>query len=268
MNVQRIRQTVLGVLILVALGFFWQRGGAPDGTDVAGAVQPNAGAPADATSTEVAARTETAPVRELPRAGADADFDFYVLVLSWSPTHCSSDAGRGRDDELQCRSGRPFGFVLHGLWPQHERGYPQSCESDQPRSVSSAVMRDALKLSPSEQLIQHEWEKHGTCAGLTQEDYFATAALAVEAVKVPRAYVSPQRPIVTTPNDVRRAFLDANRSIPKDGFSATCSRNELGEVWVCLDKGLVPRACSNDVRKRHCGGREVRMLAVRGDWPR
>jgi ribonuclease T2 len=208
----------------------------------------------------------SAPKPAVPKS--DGDFDYYVLVLSWSPTHCSSDRGRGRDDDLQCRSGRPYGFVLHGLWPQYERGYPQNCDSDAPRDVADPVMDEALKISPSEQLVQHEWEKHGTCSGLSQADYFAAAALAVESVKVPRTYQAPQRPLLTTPNDVKRSFLDANKAIPKDGLSATCSRNELAEVWVCLDKDLAPRACSNDVRKKHCGSRQVRMLAVRGDWPR
>ncbi|NOT41649.1 MAG: ribonuclease T2 [Alphaproteobacteria bacterium] len=196
------------------------------------------------------------------------DFDYYLLVLSWSPTHCSSDAGRGRDDDLQCRSGRPYGFVLHGLWPQYERGWPERCSTEEPRSVTDANMTATLKLSPSRQLVQHEWEKHGTCAGLSQDDYFAAAALAVESVKVPKAYRSPAQPLVTTPNAVRRAFLDANSGIPDDGLSATCGRNQLAEVWVCLDKNLAPRSCSAEVRKKHCGAREVRMLSVRGDWPR
>jgi ribonuclease T2 len=198
---------------------------------------------------------------------ADGDFDFYLLVLSWSPTHCSSDAGRGRDDDLQCRSGRPYGFVLHGLWPQYERGWPEFCRTDE-RDVSGSNMTAALKLSPSEKLVQHEWEKHGTCSGLSQDDYFAAAALAVDSIKVPKAYKAPNLPIVTRPNDVKRAFLDANRAIPNDGLSATCSRNELAEVWVCLDKDLQPRSCSAEVRRKHCGGREVRMLSVRGHWPR
>lgn len=198
---------------------------------------------------------------------AEGDFDYYLLVLSWSPTHCSSDRGRGQDDDLQCRSGRPYGFVLHGLWPQHERGYPQDCSTSE-REVSDANMQAALKLSPSRQLVRHEWEKHGTCAGLSQDDYFAAAALAVDSVKVPKAYRSPAQPLVTTPNEVKRAFLDANRSIPNDGLSATCSRNELAEVWVCLDKDLAPRTCSPEVRRKHCGARQVRMLSVRGDWPR
>jgi ribonuclease T2 len=158
--------------------------------------------------------------------------------------------------------------VLHGLWPQYERGWPERCSTDEPRDVSEANMAAALKLSPSRQLVQHEWEKHGTCAGLSQDDYFAAATLAVESVNVPKTYRAPAQPMVTTPNAVRRAFLDANRSIPNDGLSATCSRNQLAEVWVCLDKNLTPRSCSAEVRRKHCGAREVRMLSVRGDWPR
>jgi ribonuclease T2 len=157
--------------------------------------------------------------------------------------------------------------VLHGLWPQNERGWPEFCSTTE-REVADANMAAALKLSPSRRLVQHEWEKHGTCAGLSQDDYFAAAALAVESVNVPKAYRAPPQPLVTTPNAVRRAFLDANRDIPDDGLSATCTRNQLAEVWVCLDKNLKPRSCSAEVRKKHCGAREVRMLSVRGDWPR
>ncbi|MCE9521695.1 MAG: ribonuclease T [Alphaproteobacteria bacterium] len=261
MDGQRIRQVVIGVLILVAFATFWSRE-VPKRAERSDAPQP---------SETVTVDTAPAPQEQRQTGGpaiATAAFDYYVLVLSWSPTHCSGDSGRGRDDDLQCRSGRPYGFVLHGLWPQNERGYPENCQTGEPRAVSDAVMNDVLKISPSAQLVQHEWEKHGTCSGLSQADYFATAALAFDAVKVPPAYRAPPRPIVTTPDDVRRAFLDANRSIGKDDLSATCSRNQLAEVWVCLDKDLRARACSNDVRKRHCGARDVRMLAVRGDWPR
>jgi ribonuclease T2 len=219
-----------------------------------------------------AASAESAPVAAPAQAASvsvsTGNFDYYVLVLSWSPTHCSSDEGRGRDDDLQCRSGRPFGFVVHGLWPQHERGWPQFCSTAGPREVSDALVDEMLAIMPSERLIQHQWTKHGTCAGLSQDDYFAAAQLAREAVRVPKAYSTPARPLVTTANDVKRAFLDANPTWPDDGISATCSRSQLDEVWVCLDKGLRPRSCSAEVRKKHCGGREVRMLSVRGDWPR
>lgn len=233
---------------------------------------PTAALKPDARSDESTAPAAAEGDSRSPRAStvpaSDGDFDYFLLVFSWSPTHCSSDAGRGRDDDLQCRSGRPYGFVLHGLWPQNERGWPEYCESAEPHRVSASNMRAALKLSPSTSLVQHEWEKHGVCSGLSQDDYFAAAALAVDSVKVPAVYRAPARPLVTTADEVRRQFLQANRGFPNDGISATCNRNELGEVWVCLDKGLQPRSCSAEVRRKHCGGRQVRMLSVRGDWPR
>ncbi len=129
-------------------------------------------------------------------------------------------------------------------------------------------MREALALSPSEKLVQHEWEKHGTCSGLTQEDYFAAAELAVESLRVPKAYKQPAQPLVTTANAVRRAFLDANPGLSASDILVTCRRNEIGEVRVCLDKELRPRACSRQVIRSHCGSREARMLDVRGNWPR
>src|SRR5262245_38762481 len=51
-------------------------------------------------------------------------FDYYVRSLSWSPQHCAEPAGKS--DTMQCHSKRHFAFVLHGLWPQFEKGYPQS----------------------------------------------------------------------------------------------------------------------------------------------
>ena len=72
------------------------------------------------------------PYRERPTAydrnsrGSRGDqagtFDYYLLSLSWSPTYCA-DLREGRRDP-QC-DGRPYAFVLHGLWPQNERGWPQ-----------------------------------------------------------------------------------------------------------------------------------------------
>ncbi len=250
------QKTLVRIGIAVAFVLFAALFGSIGG-DIPGAEQT-------ATSKSVPTVQATAPL--VPKSSGD--FDFYLLVLSWSPTHCSSDEGRGQDDDQQCRAGRPYGFVLHGMWPQYERGYPESCPSNEPRQLSREVMNRALSLSPSGRLLQHEWEKHGTCSGLSQADYFSAAELAVGSVRVPQKFRSPPKPIVTNANEVRRAFLDENRAIGDDGILVTCRRSEIGEVRVCLDKELRPRACSREVLKKHCGARHARMLAVRGDWPR
>src|SRR5262245_44824239 len=124
-------QIAIGLAALVALSLVWPRG-------------EDATVPAPPAPSEVAK-----PVDSNGASAERAKFDYYVLVLSWSPTHCASDDGRGRDDDLQCRGGRPFGFVLHGLWPQYERGYPQDCPTDESRAVSDDVMVKMLEISPS-----------------------------------------------------------------------------------------------------------------------
>src|SRR5690606_29254805 len=50
-------------------------------------------------------------------------YEFYVLSLSWSPTHCQM-AGASANAQ-QCGSRQTHGFVVHGLWPQFEKGWPE-----------------------------------------------------------------------------------------------------------------------------------------------
>jgi ribonuclease T2 len=102
--------------------------------------------------------------------GEPGKFDFYVLSLSWSPSFCEAEAGK-RGTEEQCRRGRPFAFVVHGLWPQHERGFPRACVRPAPW-VPEPLIRNSLDLMPARALILHEWREHGTCSGLAPQAYF------------------------------------------------------------------------------------------------
>ena len=65
------------------------------------------------------------------RQNQPGQFDFYVLSLSWSPSFCEASAEKGRAPREQC-GGRPYSFVVHGLWPQYERGFPESCQNPAP----------------------------------------------------------------------------------------------------------------------------------------
>src|SRR5579862_285274 len=93
-------------------------------------------------------------------ASTPGRFDYYVLSLSWSPQHCAS---ADRQDDAQCGI-RRYGFVLHGLWPQDERGYPESCATTM---LSNSTVEKMLDIMPSPELVRHEWAKHGTCSGLS-----------------------------------------------------------------------------------------------------
>lgn len=54
-------------------------------------------------------------------------FDYYLLSLSWSPSKCQL-FGLKRGAE-QCDTTRDLGWILHGLWPQYEKVWPEFCET-------------------------------------------------------------------------------------------------------------------------------------------
>ncbi len=195
---------------------------------------------------------------------ADAtDHDYFVLSLSWSPSYCASDAGR--NDRQQCGSGRAYAFVVHGLWPQYERGWPENCDTDE-RYVPDALIDRMLDIMPSKRLVIHQWRKHGTCSGLGQSGYFEATRNAFEAVRIPARYITPTRHIVTTPEEIEHDFLATNTWLERDMIAVHCGnrrdRANLREVRICFTDDFRPRACGRNERQQ-CRARQLVMPPVR-----
>jgi ribonuclease T2 len=190
-------------------------------------------------------------------------FDFYVLALSWSPTYCAEvkERGRARLPQPQC-SGRPFAFVVHGLWPQYVHGFPSYCQKPAPR-VEPALVERMLDLMPSPGLVYHAWDRHGTCSGLSAQAYFAALRKARAAVKVPPTYLALDRPITVTPGAVADAFLKANPGLQPADFAVACDKTRLTEVRICLAKDFSFHNCAEVVR-RACRRDKLAMPAMRG----
>ncbi len=139
------------------------------------------------------------------RQNQPGEFDFYVLSLSWSPSFCEEAAERssgGRSAQAQC-GGRPFSFVVHGLWPQYEHGFPEYCQRPSPR-LDRNIMSSMLDLMPAPGLIFNEWDKHGTCSGLGARAYFETIRKARAAVKIPPEYLELSAPKRSPPPTSKR----------------------------------------------------------------
>ncbi len=197
------------------------------------------------------------PAAARDRAG---DFDFYVLSLSWSPTYCETD---GRDNRLQCGAGRPYAFVVHGLWPQYERGWPRACPTKERTWLSRKEVAPLTDIMPSPDLIFHEWREHGTCSGLTPNAYFALVRKARERVTIPPAFAHIDRPVTVEPSAVEAAFRKANPGLDASEIAVTCSRNRLSEVRLCLTKDLEFRSCPQ-VDRNGCRRKRIVMPPVRG----
>ena len=183
--------------------------------------------------------------RKLASAG---NFDYYLLALSWSPAYCLLQADHAPQD--QCGYKR-FGFVVHGLWPQFEKGYPSSCDAH-PQPVPDDVAKNSLPIMPSRALIEHEWAKHGTCSGLSVNAYFTAIDQAYSSVNIPSELKDLQTALRVNPSDLAMKIQQANPSFPPNAMAINCKSGQLSEVYLCLDKQLQARTCSAEVLKRQC----------------
>jgi ribonuclease T2 len=197
------------------------------------------------------------------RQNAPGEFDFYVLSLSWSPSFCeeASERGSGGRSQVQC-GGRPFSFVVHGLWPQYEHGFPNYCQRPSPR-LDRNIMSSMLDLMPAPGLIFSEWDKHGTCSGLSARAYFETIRKARSAVKIPEEYLELSAPKTVAPAEIEDAFIKVNPGLSASAIAVTCDKTRLGEVRICMSKDLQFRACE-EIDRRACRRDQVIMPPMRG----
>ena len=197
------------------------------------------------------------------RQNTPGEFDFYVLSLSWSPSFCeqASERGNGGRSNAQC-GGRPFSFVVHGLWPQYERGFPEYCQRSA-EWLDRNIMTSMLDLMPAPGLIFNERKKHGTCSGLGAKGYFEAIRKARATVKIPDEFLQLAEPKTVTPDDLEAAFIKVNPGLSASAVSVTCDSKRLSEVRICLSKDLQFRACE-EIDRRACRRDEVLMPPIRG----
>ncbi|WP_257538819.1 ribonuclease T2 [Sphingobium sp. CFD-1] len=199
----------------------------------------------------LAQAVQCSPPAQMPRprpvqpgtgeAGRIMPIGSYTLALSWSPQYCST--ARGSDSAFQCkgRNGR-FGFVLHGLWPDGVgRTWPQFCRKAD--LLPREVIRQNLCMTPSAQLLQHEWAKHGTCMASKPELYFDLARAFYQSMRFPDMAALARRDNLTV-GQFTDAFVRANRRLRPDMIRVRTTRgNWLSEIWICMDRALEFARC-------------------------
>ncbi len=192
--------------------------------------------------------------------GHAGEFDYYAMALSWSPEHCAIKPG----DREQCA--RKLGFVLHGLWPQYQRGYPASCTRER---LDVDMEQQFAGLYPSRFLYRHEWEKHGTCSGLSQEAFHQLASDLRQKVKIPADYQSPEEPLRKNSFQLKADLASANEWLAPDNITVACADGGrfLREIYICINQqGTDAVPCSDEMQKRErrsCGQPDFLLRSVR-----
>lgn len=224
----------------------------------------DAAAPAQAGPHLAQRAAETRPaLHGVSSRNAPGDFDFYVLALSWSPSFCEAAQERNpeRTPQQQCGA-RPYAFVVHGLWPQHETGFPRDCRVPAPR-LNRNIVNGMLDIMPSPRLVFNQWDRHGTCSGLNAERYFENVRKAREQTVIPPQYQQVKSYLTVTPDEVEQAFVAANPGLSRAAIAVTCDHRRLTEVRICMTKDLRFRDCA-EIERRACRRDKLVMPPVRG----
>lgn len=180
-------------------------------------------------------------------ADTAGQFDYYVLSLSWSPNWCAIEGdARGSD---QCDARHDHGWILHGLWPQYERGFPDFCQTSE-RPPSRSITRDMADIMGTSGLAWHQWKKHGTCTGLSASQYYALSRAAYGSVNRPEILRRLTESVKIAPEVIEETFLKANTGLKADQITITCKSGHIQEARICLTKDLTPRRCGTDVLRQ------------------
>jgi ribonuclease T2 len=152
--------------------------------------------------------------------------------------------------------------VVHGLWPQYERGFPRDCQVPAPR-LNRDIVTSMLDLMPSPRLVYSQWDRHGTCSGLDANAYFDAVRKARATMKIPAQYQDVKAPLTVTPDEVEAAFVAANPGLTRSAIAVTCDRTRLSEVRVCLTKEFGFRDCA-EIDRQACRSERLVMPPERG----
>ena len=164
----------------------------------------------------------------------------YTLALIWTPHHCVRAVPGAESFECGAETGK--GFVLHGLWPDGRgASWPQWCAATAilPRRTIAAH----FCATPSPQLMQHEWAKHGTCMRVTPEAYFRRSNRLFLALRFPDMTSLASGSLTNI--GFAAAFAAANPGLQPDRIRLNQDgEGWLREVWICLDRRFRYRTCS------------------------
>ncbi|MDM8515716.1 thermonuclease family protein [Desulfobacterales bacterium HSG16] len=167
------------------------------------------------------------------------EFHHYKLAISLSQEWCIAN---DRLEEMQC----DVEFIVHGLWPQCQKGYPYRCKNFDPELIDDINKSEIYKFMPSDFLIRHEWKTHGTCSGLKRSEYFKKAADFYSSITLPsfKAGEYSKEAVMKKIIEVNKGFLAReNIELCCDEKGRKKDDDTLDEIRICFSKDGIPIEC-------------------------
>ncbi|MEL7729874.1 ribonuclease T [Citromicrobium bathyomarinum] len=180
------------------------------------------------------------PSRTMPTTG-------YVLALSWSPEFCRTRTDSPRHARQCSGLGGSFGLIVHGLWPQGARSWPQWCATRRARPTGAQLARQ-MCVQPSASLAMRQWAKHGSCLTDTPDRYFRITRILHRSLDWPDLDRLSRKEGLTA-GDIREAWMQANTNWRPEMIGVVLNeRGWLEELRLCYGRDWMPAACKPSAR--------------------
>lgn len=180
------------------------------------------------------------PSRAMPVTG-------YVLSLSWSPEFCRTRTDSPRHARQCSGQSGSFGLIVHGLWPQSARSWPQWCAARSARPSGAQLARQ-MCVQPSAQLAMRQWAKHGSCLTDTPDRYFRITRILHRSLRWPDLDRLSRKEGLTA-GDIRMAWMQANPHWRREMIAVQLNeRGWLEELRLCYGRDWMPAACRRSAR--------------------
>jgi ribonuclease T2 len=213
----------------------------------------------------------------------NGDYDYLLFDQIWIPQLCNAWA-MGHDPTLSHLAGSSCGgnyltegnLSIHGLWPNYYTGFPACCglvtgdiEPLRPEEVMEWSIFPQLKqqwVEPLAQvngvdvgsscadtcyLLNHEWEKHGTCYSNYDPEKYFSAALAINSILASTSsIINDMKGKVVYTSEIKGLFSNTTNVICDSQDSYNASQPgvgvfmELQTCWIEVgDKAFSQVAC-------------------------
>ena len=182
-------------------------------------------------------------------------FDYYQYVLSWSPEFCTTPNGQKPSKQTQCNL--PLGFVIHGLWPEYNKGgFPSECDPKAPETVPDKIAKIVLDTTPpmppgDPEQLNHEWFKHGTCSGLGQHGYFSAIKSLTKTIHIPEILKKPTQKITMSREEIVDVFKTVNPGLTAKMIGSKSDPDgNIKEISFCVNKKLKLQECPKHPKEK------------------
>src|SRR5262249_1048125 len=144
-------------------------------------------------------------------------------------------------------------FVLHGLWPQHDKSWPEDCPIGKRPWVPSPVI-DEMRISCQARASSStNTARTGPAHASIQRNILASRASSISASNSHTACRLPIPQKSLSVDEIKSAFESANPWLKPEMIAVSCRGDNLLDVRICFGRDLFPLACgANEDEARLC----------------